>query len=109
MCLYTGIEREEAGPEAQVYHEVLFGTDVVTAAAAHLLRHLDTGLHHLLKEKGPHVASLHLLEAGALMSVGLQPHRLQEGLAGQGQSQNHYQSQDQGLGHFLEARLVRKV
>ncbi|KAD3337724.1 hypothetical protein E3N88_33244 [Mikania micrantha] len=75
-------ELEEAGPEAQVYHEV---------------RSAITALHHLLKGEGYHAAEPHLLEAGARMNQG---HHLQEGTACQGQGQ--------GQGHHPEAHLLRK-
>ncbi|KAD3337793.1 hypothetical protein E3N88_33314 [Mikania micrantha] len=80
MYIFTGTELEEAGPEAQVYHEV---------------RSAITALHHLLKGEGYHAAEPHLLEAGARMNQG---HHLQEGTACQGQ----------GQGHHPEAHLLRK-
>ncbi|KAL8214594.1 hypothetical protein R6Q57_004043 [Mikania cordata] len=83
----TGTELEEAGPEAQVYHEVRSAIVVVTA------------LHHLLKGDGYHAAEPHLLEAGARMNQG---HHLQEGPACQGQGQG------QGQGHHPEGHLLRK-
>lgn len=105
LYLFTDTELEEAGPEVQLYHEAQSVTAAVTVAAALLSRHLVTDHHHLSKGEGRHVAEPHLLEAGARMNQeGPHPHHPQES---QNQSQSHYQGQ--GLGHLLEAHLVRKV